>query len=128
MAAEQVPAADERGAVTCEQLNWSAEVLAANPDIGRACRGVFQKDDVLYALAKIQVTRVQGNTLRFRTLRTDGSKGPVRSVKLPANFRVTLDGREYRVGELLPGQELNVFLPDSADDTRLAGPSVSIDN
>lgn len=135
LAAARAPAADERGAVSCEQLNWSPQVLAANPDIGRACRGVFQKDDVLYALAKIEVVRAQANTLRFRTLRTDGSKGPQRSIKLPPDFRVVLDGRKYRIGELLPGQELNVFLPedrfalvlDSADDGAPMGSSINIE-
>jgi hypothetical protein len=108
----QAQGADDRGAVSCEELRWSEAVLQANPDIGKACRGVFEKDGVLYALARIEVAQVQGNTLRFRTLRTDGSKGPRRSVKLPGNFRVKLDGRDYRISELSVGQQLNIFLPE----------------
>ena len=104
--------AGERGAVSCEQLHWSDAVLAANPDIASACRGVFQKDDKLYALARIEVMQVQGDTRRFRTLRTDGSKGPRRSVKLPADFRIVLDGRAYRPSQLSAGQQLDIFLPE----------------
>ena len=110
--ATQAQGGDERGAVTCEELRWSEAVLQANPDIAMACRGVFQKDGVLYALARIEVAQVQGNTLRFRTLRTDGSKGPRRSVKLPGSFRVKLDGRDYRISELSAGQQLDIFLPE----------------
>jgi hypothetical protein len=103
---------EERGAVSCEQLRWAAQVLEANPDIARACQGVYELDGVLYAQATIEVTRVQGNTMRFRTLRTDGTKGPTRSVKLPASWRVNLDGRQYRLGELVAGQQLDIFLPE----------------
>lgn len=110
--ATQVQASDDRGAVNCEDLRWSEAVLQANPDIAKACRGVFEKDGVLYALARIEVAQVQGNTLRFRTLRTDGSKGPRRSVKLPYSFRVKLDGRDYRISQLTVGQELEIFLPE----------------
>lgn len=107
-----VVTAEERGAVTCEELRWSAEVLEANPDIALACRGVYELDGVLYALASIEVSGIKGNTMRFRTLRTDGSKGPTRSVKLPPSWRVNLDGREYRLGELVSGQQLDIYLPE----------------
>lgn len=108
----QAAPAEDRGAVSCEDLSWSAEVLAANPDIGLACRGVYEKDGNLYALATIEVVKVQAGTLLFRTLRTDGSKGPQRRVKLPANWRASINGREYRLAEMLAGQELNIYLPE----------------
>lgn len=106
-------AADKpRGAVQCADLKWSAEVLAANPDIASACQGVYEKDGVLYARATIEVVRVLGNTLRFRTLLKDGSLGKRRSVSLDSQWRVSLDGREYRLSELSEGQRLNIYLPE----------------
>lgn len=99
------------GAVTCAQLQWSAEVLAANPDVALACRGVFEKDEVLYAQAVIEVVSVRGNTMTFRTHRTDGSLGKPRTVNLDKGWRVQLDGREYRATQLLKGQQLRVYLP-----------------
>lgn len=101
-----------RGAVECADLKWSAEVLAANPDIAFACRGVFEKDGILYAKATIEVVRIQGNTLRFRTLLTDGKLGKRRSVTLDNKWRVKLDGREYRLSELNVGQRMNIYLPE----------------
>jgi hypothetical protein len=107
----QVVAQDYRGAVTCAELNWSPQVLAANPDIALACRGVFEKDDILYAQALIEVVRVKGNIMTFRTQRTDGSLGKLRTVNLKQGWRVQLDGREYRASDLLPGQQLRVYMP-----------------
>ncbi len=101
-----------RGAVECADLKWSAEVLAANPDIAYACRGVFEKDGILYAKATIEVVRIQGNTLRFRTLLTDGTLGKRRSVTLDSQWRVKIDGREYRLSELSEGQRMNIYLPE----------------
>lgn len=100
------------GAVHCADLKWSAEVLAANPDIASACQGVYEKDGILYAKATIEVVRVLGNTLRFRTLLTDGKLGKRRSVTLDSKWRVAIDGREYRLSDLGEGQRLNIYLPE----------------
>ncbi len=113
LAAAGAAAADQpRGAVECTDLKWSAEVLAANPDIASACRGVYEKDGILYAKATIEVVRVLGTTLRFRTLLTDGKLGKRRSVTLDSKWRVAIDGREYRLSDLSEGQRLNIYLPE----------------
>lgn len=101
-----------RGVVHCAELQWSAQVLALNPDIALACQGVYEKDGVLYARATIEVVNVVGNKLRFRTLLTNGSKGKRRSITVGNDWRVTLDGQEYRASDLLPGQQLNIYLPE----------------
>ena len=110
--AGQAAAETPRGAVECNDLKWSAEVLAVNPDIALACQGVYEKDGILYAKASIEVVRVTGNRLRFRTLRTDGSKGVPRSVTLDSGWRVNLSGKEYRLIDLVEGQQLDIFLPE----------------
>jgi hypothetical protein len=113
LAAVGAAAADQpRGAVECADLKWSAEVLAANPDIASACQGVYEKDGVLYAKATIEVVRVLGSTLRFRTLLKDGKLGKRRSVTLDTKWRVSIDGREYRLSDLGEGQRLNIYLPE----------------
>lgn len=101
-----------RGAVDCSELNWSPQVLERNPDIARACQGVFEKDGVLYAKATIRVVRVVGDTLRFRTMLNDGTFGERRGVTLDPQWRVNLDGREYRLSQLTEGQLLNIYLPE----------------
>ena len=98
--------------VTCADLNWSAEVLAANPDIGSMCQTVYEKDGNLYAKTSIEVVRVRGNTMTFRPLHIDGTKGDSRSVTLDSSWRAKIAGREYRASDLMRGQNLNVYLPE----------------
>jgi hypothetical protein len=99
-------------APTCADLDWSAQTLAANPDIAMTCQAVYEKDGKLYAKASIEVVRVRGNRMTFRTLHTDGTKGESRSVVLDSGFRAEIGGRSYRASDLMRGQQLNVYLPE----------------
>ncbi len=99
-------------APTCDDLVWSAQVLAENPDIRESCQGVYQRGDDLFAKVTIQVTRVSGNRLGFRPQHLDGSLGKPRSITVPSTWRARLDGQEYRARDLMPGQRLNVYVPE----------------
>ena len=102
----------ESTTVTCADLNWSAEVLAANPDVGAMCQTVYERDGRLFAKTSIEVVRVRGNTMTFRPLHIDGTKGDSRSVTLDSSWRAKIAGREYRASDLMRGQNLNVYLPE----------------
>lgn len=97
---------------TCEDLVWSAQVLAANPDIRESCQGVYQRGDDLYAKIEITLTRVRGNRLTFRPEHLDGSQGLPRSIVVPNSWRASIDGQEYRARDLMAGQQLSVFIPE----------------
>lgn len=107
--------------VTCADLNWSAEVLAANPDIASMCQTVYEKNGKLFAKTSVEVVRVRGNTMTFRPLHTDGTKGDSRSVTLASTWRAKIAGREYRASDLMRGQELNVYLPEDRFALAVAG-------
>jgi hypothetical protein len=98
--------------VSCADLNWAAEVLAANPDIGEACQTVYEKDGRLFAKTTVEVVRVRGNRMTFRPLHTDGSRGDSRSVQLDSSWRAEIGGRSYRASDLMRGQQLNVYIPE----------------
>jgi hypothetical protein len=104
--------AQEESTPTCADLNWSAQVLAANPDIAKTCQAVYEKDGKLYAKASSEVVRVRGNRMTFRTLHTDGGKGDSRSIQLDNSWRAEIGGRQYRASDLMRGQQLNVYLPE----------------
>lgn len=106
------PAGAQTRAVTCDELAWSAAMLAANPDIGRLCQGVYVKGERYYAKAFIRVLRVSGPRIVFRPLRTDGTLGERRAVTVPADWRVRSDGRTLLARDLRRGQELTVFIPE----------------
>ena len=102
----------ESTTVTCADLNWSAEVLAANPDIAAMCQTVYERDGKLFAKTSIEVVRVRGNTMTFRPKHTDGTLGDSRSVTLDSSWRANIGGRQYRASDLSRGQSLNVYLPE----------------
>jgi len=58
------------------------------------------------------VVRVRGNTMTFRPLSLDGTKGDSRKVTLADSWRANINGRLYRAGDLQRGQKLNVYLPE----------------
>ena len=99
-------------APTCADLTWSAEVLAANPDVGMSCQAVYEKDGSLFAKVSVEVVRVRGNRMTFRPLHTDGTKGESRSVQLDSSWRAEIGGRSYRASDLMRGQQLNVYIPE----------------
>ena len=99
-------------APTCDDLIWSAQVIAANPDVAKSCQGVYVRNEKLFAKVEIELTRVRGNRLDFRTVHTDGSMGPRSSVTVPATWRAEINGERYRANELFGGQRLNVYLPE----------------
>ena len=108
---------------TCATLNWSEAVHRSYPDIDEICQGVYVRDDVLYARAEVEVLRVSGNRLTLRTLHTDGSRGHQTSMRVGPNWRAQIDGRAYRVGELVGGQRLTVYIPQDRFAFALDGAS-----
>lgn len=109
--AAALPAAGQR-APTCDDLNWSVQVVAANPDIREACLGVYVRNDTYYARSQIELVQVRGNTLTFRPVHRDGSKGKIRRVTVPAGWQALIEGRRYSASQLSTGQRLDVFIPE----------------
>jgi hypothetical protein len=97
---------------TCSELVWSAQMLAANPDIENACLGVYRKGSNFYAKVTIEVTAIRGNRLTFKTIHKNGSPGGTRSIVVDKNWRATIDGRPYRANQLETGQQLSVYIPE----------------
>ncbi len=107
-----VSAQAQAQATSCDDLVWSAQVLAANPDIGLSCQDVYERDGTLYAQVTIEVTRVRGNRITFKPLHTDGTMGSSRSINVSNTWRADIGGNKYRARDLLPGQQLNVYVPE----------------
>ena len=50
--------------------------------------------------------------MTFRPMHTDGTRGDSRSVTLASDWRAKIGGREFRLRDLIAGQELNVYMPE----------------
>jgi hypothetical protein len=107
-----MPSLAQSPAPVCDDLVWSAQVLAANPDIRKSCQGVYERNKELFAKVTIEVIRVRGNRVTFRPEHTDGSTGAARTITVGQSWRADIDGRSYRASELLPGQKLSVYIPE----------------
>jgi len=109
-------------APTCDDLAWSTAALAANPDVGLLCQGVYVKGDTYYAKATIRITRVDGQRVTFVPYRRDGSLGKARSVRLTRDWKVMINGQALTASNLVKGQELTVFIPQDRFAISLGGP------
>ena len=107
-----VAAPARKPAPGCDDLVWSAQVLAANPDIRESCQGVYVRNETFYAKVSIQLTKVRGDRLSFRPQLRNGTLGKLRSIRVDSRWRATIDGKKYRAGELQPGQVLSVYVPE----------------
>lgn len=99
-------------APNCDDLVWSAQVLAANPDIRKSCRGVYVRNNVFFAKVKIEVKQAHSNRISFRPLHTDGSMGPTRSIPVGSKWRASIDGQQLKASELEAGQQLSIYIPE----------------
>ncbi|MEQ8263462.1 hypothetical protein [Pseudohaliea sp.] len=109
-------------APTCDDLAWSAAALAANPDVGLLCQGVYVKGDTYYAKATIRITRVDGLRVTFVPYRRDGSLGKARNVSLGRDWKVMINGEALTASNLVKGQELTVFIPQDRFAISIGGP------
>ncbi|QIB67246.1 hypothetical protein [Kineobactrum salinum] len=53
-----------------------------------------------------------GNRITIRSRHVDGSSGHQASMRVGPDWRATIDGKQLRVGELVPGQVLTVYIPE----------------
>lgn len=94
----------------CQEVKFSENVLDRFPDARKSCFDVIERNGEEYAVFKVQLAEVRGNTLRVRVKKPDGSVGKIQNVETSPNRRVLIEGKPYRVSELAPDQELTAYV------------------
>ncbi len=94
----------------CEGAKFSDEILGRFPDAQEACLDVISRGGQDYAVFKVQLDRVRGNTLHVRFQKPDGSRGPRTSITAQPDFRVLVDGRPTAVRNLAANQQLTAYV------------------
>jgi hypothetical protein len=94
----------------CEGAQFSNEILGRFPDAEEACLDVISRGGQDYAVFKVQLDRVRGNTLDVRFQKPDGSRGPRTSITAQPDFRVLVDGKPTAVRNLAANQELTAYV------------------
>jgi len=101
--------------LTCDDLVWSAAVLANNPNVGDACLDVVNIDGQPNAKFHARVVRQSVNSTIVQWQMPDGSWSPSQRRYPERGFSARLQDKEVRIMELPERQEVNVYVPASSD-------------
>lgn len=93
---------------SCDQVTWSRQSLANYPQIADACQQVLQRDGKYFVKFAGEVRRVtdggQQVTIDFRD-------GDLLTLTPPENLNLSINGRQTSPRDLLPGDQLNFYIP-----------------
>ena len=99
-------------ALTCSEVVLGSDITEKFPTAQDACLEVVERDGQTFVKMKAELTRTPiGNKVTFRFKHADGSTGPTYSTVLSPQWRVRIDGSQYRAQDLIRGQSLSLYLP-----------------
>jgi len=108
---------------TCADLTWSAQRLELNSNIANVCLEVVDRNGGTFAKLRARVVRQGVNSTVVQYQRPDGSWSPSQRV-FPEGFEALIAGKEVRIADLAPRQELNVYIRGE-DNFTLPAPVVA---
>jgi hypothetical protein len=108
---------------TCADLTWSAKRLELNSNIANVCLEVVDRNGGTYAKLRARVVRQGVNSTVVQYQHPDGSWSPSQRV-FPEGFQALIAGKDVRISDLAPRQELNVYIR-GADNFTLPAPVVA---
>jgi hypothetical protein len=106
--------------LTCADITFSYEVTSKYASVADGCRDVVEVDGERYAKMRVEIMSARGNVGTFRFMNKDGTYGPLESVTVDDDWRAELGGRSYRMRQLSPGQEMNIYIPGDRWEAHVA--------
>ena len=97
--------------VGCDDLIWSPETLADNPNIGSACLDVVDKRGTMAAKFRARIVRQSVNSTIIQWQMPDGSWSASQRRYPARGAFAEISDQEVRIADLADRQELNVYLP-----------------
>ena len=98
--------------VTCDDIGFDEQAVAAYPMVRDACLDIIEHDGVRYAHIQALVHREGPPSMLLRFKHRDGSWGPATLVTPQPGFQVILDGQPVDVNSVQRGRELSIYLPE----------------
>jgi hypothetical protein len=105
--------ADDQSKLSCKDVTYSEEFLAHYPKAGAACREVTMKDGEKWVRFEADVTKVKGDQVTANIVDNYNNTVSTLTVKAAADARVMVDGKETKYSQLVKGDKLDVWLPES---------------
>jgi hypothetical protein len=107
----------------CKSVRFGEAVLSRFPNVADACLDVITREGQQYAVIKMQLDEVRGNTVRVRVRQPDGGYGKPMNITTQPERRVLIEGKPVRVSELAPNQELTAYVRVDRPMLALAPPT-----
>jgi hypothetical protein len=108
---------------TCADLTWSAERLELNSNIANVCLELVDRNGGTFAKLRARVVRQGVNSTVVQYQHPDGSWSPSQRV-FPEGFEALIAGKNVRISDLAPRQEVNVYIKGE-DNFTLPAPVVA---
>lgn len=114
-------AVSQAQAVTCENAQYDADVLARFPNIAKACSDIISKNGEDYAVVTARLDRVDpSGRVQVRVKQPDGSYSKQISIRPRPDLKVLVDGKPARVKDLAANQEITAYVKVRAPEMALA--------
>jgi hypothetical protein len=97
-------------AVTCGDIVYTDTLRATNPNIHEACLEVVERDTVSFVKLKARVVRQSVNSTIVQWQLPDGSWSASDRTYPPYGATAEIGGKEVRISDLAPKQEVNVYV------------------
>jgi LPXTG-motif cell wall-anchored protein len=97
-------------AVTCADVSYTDTMLASNPNIGDACLEIVERNSAMFAKLKARVVRQSVNSTIVQWQLPDGSWTTPDRTYPPYGATAEIGGKEVRISDLAPKQEVNVYV------------------
>jgi LPXTG-motif cell wall-anchored protein len=104
-------------AATCDDVVYSATMLASNPNIGDACLEVIEEEEVTVVKLHARVVRQSVNSTIVQWQLPDGSWTDPDRTYPPYGATARIGGKEVRISDLAPKQEVNVYVVSEGNFT-----------
>ena len=105
-----IPAAAQD--ITCADGTFDARIMTTYPAAPDACLAIDEVDGVRYARFDALVHREGFPTMLLRFKHTDDTWGPATLVKIPAGYKVYLEGQPVDAKDVPRGRQLTFYMPE----------------
>jgi hypothetical protein len=106
--------------VTCDDIEFAADLVADYPDIADGCLEIIEKGGERFARLELEVLREGQKTLRVHYRLRDGGWSSPREVTPPEEWRASLSGTDVEVKDIPKGQMLNVYIREGRWEMAMA--------